>query len=55
MQVSAIPTGPTYYQPVTAVPPVTPVVGRATRADDAGAKLRAAQPAGIGSLLDMEA
>ena len=55
MQIPAIPTGPTYYQPVTPVPPVAPVVGRPSGADDAGAKLRAAQPAGVGSLLDMEA
>jgi hypothetical protein len=55
LQVSAIPTGPTYYQPVTAVPPVAPVVTRPSDGDDAGQKLRAAQPAGIGSLLNMEA
>ena len=55
MQISAIPTGPTYYQPVTAVPPVAPVVGRPSDGDEAGAKLRAAQPTGIGSLLDIEA
>ena len=55
MQIAAIPTGPTYYQPVTAVPPVAAVKTRPTDGDEAGAKLRAAQPAGIGSLLDMEA
>jgi hypothetical protein len=55
MQISAIPTGPTYYQPVTAVPPVPPVMGRPSDGEEAGAKLRAAQPAGIGSLLDLEA
>jgi hypothetical protein len=55
LQISAIPTGPTYYQPIAAVPPVAPVVGRPSEGGEAGAKLRAAQPAGIGSLLDMEA
>jgi hypothetical protein len=55
MQISAIPTGPTYYQPVTAVPPVPPVVSRPSDGDEAGARLRATQPAGIGSLLDIEA
>ncbi|HEV7386740.1 MAG TPA: hypothetical protein VGN89_17785 [Phenylobacterium sp.] len=55
MQISAIPTGPTYYQPIAAVPPVAPVVGRPSDGGDAGQKLRAAQPAGIGSLLDIEA
>jgi hypothetical protein len=55
LQISAIPTGPAYYQPVTPVPPVAPVVGRSSEGDGAGQKLRAAQPAGIGSLLDMEA
>jgi hypothetical protein len=54
LQVSAIPTGPSYYQPVTAVPPVAPVKTRPTDGGDAGAKLRAAQPPGIGSLLDIE-
>jgi hypothetical protein len=55
LQISAIPTGPTYYQPVTAVPPIAPVVGRPDEGDEAGQKLRAAQPAGVGSLLDIEA
>jgi hypothetical protein len=55
LQVSAIPTGPTFYQPVSAVPPVAPVVGRPSGDDEAGQKLRAAQPAGVGSLLDIEA
>ena len=52
MQVSAIPTGPIYYQPVTAV---APVKGRSGEGEDAGASLRAAQPPGIGELLDIEA
>jgi hypothetical protein len=55
LQVSAIPTGPTYYQPIAPVPPVAAVVGRPSEGGEAGAKLRAVQPAGIGSLLDMEA
>ena len=55
LQVSAIPTGPTYYQPVTAVPPVAPVKGQAGGSQDGGDKLRAAQPAGVGTLLDIEA
>jgi hypothetical protein len=55
LQVAAIPTGPSYYQPITAVPPVAPVKASPTDAADAGQKLRAAQPAGIGSLLDIEA
>jgi hypothetical protein len=55
LQVSAIPTGPTYYQPVTPVPPVAPVKPQPTDGAEAGQKLRAAQPPGIGSLLDIEA
>ena len=55
MQIAAIPTGPTFYQPVTAVPPVAPVKGQAAEGGDAGQKLRAAQPPGVGGLLDIEA
>jgi hypothetical protein len=55
LQISPIPTGPTYYQPVAPVPPVEPLVGRPGDGGGAGQKLRAAQPAGIGSLLDIEA
>jgi hypothetical protein len=55
LQVAAIPTGPSYYQPITAVPPVGPVKGQPSDGGDAGQTLRAAQPAGIGSLLDIEA
>jgi len=55
LQISAIPTGPTYYQPIAAVPRVAPVIGRPDDDGEAGQKLRAAQPAGIGSLLDIEA
>jgi hypothetical protein len=54
LQISAIPSGPTYYRPVTAVPPVPPVKGEAADRD-VDARLRAVQPAGIGSLLDIEA
>jgi hypothetical protein len=57
LQIAAIPTGPTYYQPVSAVPPVTPVKGKPSDGDaDGGAqKVRAAPPAGVGALLDIEA
>lgn len=55
LQVSAIPTGPTYYRPVTAVPPVAPVKGEDGDAQAVGQKLRAAAPPGIGALLDIEA
>jgi hypothetical protein len=55
LQVSAIPTGPTFYQPVTAVPPVAPVVGKSSDGAEAGQKLRAATPPGVGNLLDIEA
>ena len=55
MQVAAIPTGPSYYQPIAPVPPVAPVKVSPTDGAEAGQKLRAAQPAGIGSLLDIEA
>jgi hypothetical protein len=55
LQISAIPSGPTYYQPVTAVPAIPAVKGQAADSDNASAKLRAAPPPGIGSLLDLEA
>lgn len=55
MQVSAIPIGTIRYQPVTAAPAVAPVRGRPGEDEDAGARLRAAQPPGIGELLDIEA
>jgi hypothetical protein len=55
LQVSAIPTGPVYYQPIAAVPPVAPVVGTSSDAQAAGEKLRAATPPGVGRLLDIEA
>jgi hypothetical protein len=55
LHVAAIPTGPAYCRPITPVPPVGPVKGQPSDGDDAGQKLRAAQPAGIGSLLDIEA
>jgi hypothetical protein len=54
LQVAAIPTGPTWYQPIAAVPPVAPVKGQASGGDEAQ-KLRAAPPPGLGSLLDIEA
>jgi hypothetical protein len=53
LQVAAIPTGPTWYQPITAVPPVAPVKGQAAGSDDQ--KMRAAPPPGLGALLDIEA
>ncbi len=52
LQVSPIPTGPTWYQPITAVPPVTPVKDRGADAEGTD-KLRAAPPPGLGSLLDV--
>ena len=55
MQLSAIPTGPTYYQPVQPVAPVAPVKDRDVESEDAVQKLRAAPPPGAGSLLDIEA
>jgi hypothetical protein len=57
LQVAAIPTGPTYYQPVSAVPPVMPVKGPAqeTDADGNAQKLRSTPPAGVGTLLDITA
>jgi hypothetical protein len=55
LQISAIPTGPAYYRPVTPVPAVAPVKVRPTDGAEAGQKLRAVQPAGIGHLLDIEA
>ena len=55
MPISAIPTGPTYYQPIQAVPVVKAVEARPQGNEDAGQKLRAAQPAGVGHLLDIEA
>jgi hypothetical protein len=57
LQVAAIPTGPTYYQPVSAVPPVMPVKGKAqeTDADGNAQKVRPTPPAGVGTLLDMTA
>jgi hypothetical protein len=57
LQVAAIPTGPTYYQPVSAVPPVMPVKGQAqeTDADGNTQKVRPTPPAGVGTLLDMTA
>ncbi|WP_372781790.1 hypothetical protein [Phenylobacterium sp.] len=59
MQLSALPIGPVYYQPVTPVPPVARVPGRAGEVDgdgdDGGQKLRAAPPPGLGAQLDIEA
>jgi hypothetical protein len=55
VQVPAIPTGPVLYRPVTAVPPVAPVKSEPSDGADGGAKLRASQPPGVGSLLDAEA
>jgi hypothetical protein len=57
LQIAAIPTGPTYYQPVSAVPPVAPVKGQAqeTDADGNTQKLRSTPPAGVGALLDITA
>jgi len=55
LQVSPIPTGPTYYQPIAAAPPVAPVVRTSSGPQAAGEKLRAATPPGVGRLLDIEA
>ncbi|HXA38604.1 MAG TPA: hypothetical protein VNW53_06355 [Phenylobacterium sp.] len=57
MQVAAIPTGPTYYQPVSAVPPVAPVKGQPSDGSDGGAsqKVRPTPPSGVGTLLDIQA
>ena len=57
MQISALPTGPTYYQPVSAVPPVAPVKSQDNDgdADNGAPKLRATPPSGVGTLLDIEA
>jgi hypothetical protein len=57
LNVSAIPTGPTYYQPVSAVPAVPAVVRQADEADADGnpQKVRPTPPAGVGTLLDIQA
>ncbi|WP_293385687.1 hypothetical protein [Phenylobacterium sp.] len=57
MQVSAIPTGPTYYQPIQAARPVAPVTPQAqeTDADGNAQKVRPAPPPGVGGLLDIQA
>jgi hypothetical protein len=57
LQVAAIPTGPTYYQPVSAVPPVAPVKSRASdgSTDGGGQKVLSTPPSGVGTLLDIMA
>jgi hypothetical protein len=57
LQIAAIPTGPTYYQPVSAVPPVAPVKTQTqeTDADGNAQKVRPTPPAGVGTLLDIMA
>jgi hypothetical protein len=55
VQVSEIPTGPVLYRPVTPLAPVAPVKPQPSDDADAGAKLRATQPPGVGNLLDLEA
>lgn len=55
MQVSAIPSGPTYYRPIQPVPPVARVTRQETDADGAPEKLRPTPPAGVGTLLDIQA
>jgi hypothetical protein len=54
VQVSAIPSGPTYYQPIQAVRPPTPVARDETDADGNTQKVRSTPPAGAGSLLDIQ-
>ena len=55
MQVSAIPSGPTYYQPIQAVPQVAPVKTRQTDADGNPQKVRPTPQPGDGTLLDISA
>jgi hypothetical protein len=57
LQIAAIPTGPTYYQPVSAVPPVAAVRGQAQEIDADGnaQKVRPTPPSGVGTLLDIMA
>ncbi|HZZ31482.1 MAG TPA: hypothetical protein VFE10_05760 [Phenylobacterium sp.] len=57
MQIAAIPTGPTYYQPVSAVPPVAPVKSQASgeSTDGGGGKVLSTPPSGVGTLLDIMA
>ncbi|HEY3948013.1 hypothetical protein [Phenylobacterium sp.] len=55
MQVSAIPSGPTYYQPIQAAPPVAPVKPQDADADGNTPKVRPTPPPGVGSLLDIQA
>ena len=54
MQVSAIPTGPTYYQPIQPARPVAPVARQDTDDDGAAEKVRPTPPAGVGGLLDIQ-
>ncbi|MBS0359856.1 MAG: hypothetical protein JSR98_00640 [Proteobacteria bacterium] len=55
MQVSAIPSGPSYYQPIQAVPQVAPVKTRDADADGSSEKVRPTPPPGVGTLLDISA
>jgi len=55
LQISAIPTGPFVYRPVTPVAPIAALKGSPADAADAGAKPRAVQAPGVGSLLDLQA
>ena len=55
MQVSAIPSGPTTYQPIQAVPAVAPVKRNDSDADGNAEKVRPTPPAGVGTVLDITA
>lgn len=55
MQVSAIPSGPTYYQPIQAPRPVAPVARQETDADGNGQKVGPTPPPGVGTLIDIRA
>jgi len=57
LQLSAIPSGPLYYQPVSPVRSVAPVKGQAqeTDADGNSQKTRSTPPPGVGTLLDLQA
>lgn len=54
MQVCAIPTGPTYYQPIQPARAVAPVQRQDADADGNAEKARPTPPAGVGGLLDIK-